>query len=49
MNGRRLLHETTDLAAVLTLDSIGCRLPPAEIYAKVPFAPANPVEGGPPQ
>lgn len=36
-DGRWLLSETTDLTAVLTLDAIGCRLPPAEIYDKVIF------------
>ncbi|MCS7081155.1 MAG: Uma2 family endonuclease [Chloracidobacterium sp.] len=36
-DGRWLLYETTDLAAVLTLEAMGCRLPLAEIYDKVTF------------
>jgi hypothetical protein len=30
---------------VLTLTSIGCQLPPAEIYDKVTFELANPATG----
>ncbi len=47
-DGRWLLHETSDMTAVLTLASIGCQLPLAEIYDKVTFAVANPVEGATP-
>ena len=47
-DGCWLLHETSDLTAVLTLASIGCQLPLAEIYDKVTFAVANPVEGATP-
>ena len=47
-DGCWLLHETSDLTAVLTLDSSGCQLPLAEIYDKVSFAVANPVEGATP-
>ncbi|WP_058868381.1 Uma2 family endonuclease [Chloracidobacterium thermophilum] len=47
-DGCWLLHETSDLTAVLMLTSIGCQLPLAEMYDKVTFAVANPVEGATP-
>ena len=35
--GRWVLTETRDLSAVLELSSMGCQVPPAEVYAGVGF------------
>jgi Uma2 family endonuclease len=41
-DNRWLLSEADDVNEVLSLDSIGCRLPLAEVYRKVKIAEADP-------